>query len=221
MTIQYDKIAEDYLLGQNKYATVNESEKRIVEKLLPELEGKSVLDIGCAGGDSIKKLELLGATNIYGIDISPSMVAKAKKIVRRPENVYVSGFEHTNFDNDCFDIIFARYSLHYAKDIDAVYKELLRITKPQGHLLFVVHHPIEALLLQKKSTEYGKQEIVSIRIFGKKVKIQMPSHTLKEYFSDFFFDNFNLDAFEEGPSVSDNLDSHVVPDYLVYKATKK
>lgn len=44
-----------------------------------DLRGKSVLDVGCAGGHALRALEKLGASIIVGLDSDPGRISSAKK----------------------------------------------------------------------------------------------------------------------------------------------
>lgn len=48
---QYEKIGEDYVLGQRNFFSRNEDAAiKFIKNSLPELKGKKILDIGCGNG---------------------------------------------------------------------------------------------------------------------------------------------------------------------------
>src|SRR5438093_859520 len=56
---------------------------RGVERLVPDLSGKSFLDIGCGSGLSMLAALQLGASHVVGIDIDPDSVAAASNLFSR------------------------------------------------------------------------------------------------------------------------------------------
>ncbi|NTU66848.1 MAG: methyltransferase domain-containing protein [Candidatus Moranbacteria bacterium] len=113
----YETIGKDAEGGENK----TEADKYF-ESLIPEsFEGKTVLDHGCGNGRYSELFCQRGAKEVLGIDLSRSMVQKAKE---RKEEKDLRRFEVVNGDiNNLpaferkFDIVFSRFSLVYSTDI--------------------------------------------------------------------------------------------------------
>lgn len=218
---QYDKIGKDYVFGQKEFFSKREDEAiKFIKKSLPNLKNKKVLDIGCGNGKDVKLLESLGASDVYGIDTSEFMINEAKKIVTKPKNIFLANIEKAPFDNNFFDIIIGRFSFHYLKKFDKAYQELSRILKKKGLLVLIVHHPFKDLILQKKKV-YGNQEIIKIKLYHNKVPIHFPTHTLKDYFSQRFFDYFYLAGYDEEQSPEEYADEFKTPGFMGVKAIKK
>lgn len=71
--------------------------------------GREILELGCGSGVQTKLLLDLGLS-VVGIDISPNMIAEAKK--RAPKGEYLVGdIASVAFAKDSFDGIYARASL--------------------------------------------------------------------------------------------------------------
>ena len=47
--------------------------------LLPDLTGKSVIDLGCGYGENCREFARLGASTVVGVDISSKMLQVAEK----------------------------------------------------------------------------------------------------------------------------------------------
>ncbi len=218
---QYDIIGHDYVEGQKRfYAGKPDLARDFIRKNLPPLKGKRILDMGCGGGVDVLFYEDLGA-DAYGIDISQFMVNESKRTVSRPENISLADMESTGFDDSFFDAVSARCSLHYLHDIDKGYAEIHRILKTSGVLVFTMEHPLTNFLRQK-SRVYGKNEIVTVRLYDNKVPVSFPTHTLKEYLSGMFFDLFNLACYDEKNEIpSGNARYKSIPNILCIKAVKK
>ena len=54
-------------------------ETPVLMKMLPDLKGRSVLDIGCGMGQHAMQYATLGAERVLGIDISAKMLAYARE----------------------------------------------------------------------------------------------------------------------------------------------
>ncbi len=218
---QYEKIGKDYVSGQKEFFSRQEDDAiKFIKNSLPELKDKKVLDIGCGNGKDMKLFESLGAAEVYGIDTSAFMLGEAKQTVLNPQNLFQASIEGTPFEDDFFDVIVGRYSLHYLKDFDVAYNELSRILKKDGLLILVVHHPFGDLISQE-SKIYGEQEIIKVELYDNKVPIHFPTHTMKNYFSKTFFDKFYLVGFEEAQSPERIADEFKSPIMMGIKAMKR
>ena len=111
-------------------------------ELLPDVEGKKVLDAGCAAGWFTDWLVKHGA-DVTAVDFSPNMVEMTKKRVGDKADVIQADLnEPLDFLEDAsLDIIISSLTLHYLKDWDRVMKEFNRILIEDGKLVFSVHHP--------------------------------------------------------------------------------
>lgn len=102
-----------------------------------------VLDIGCGGGATIRRLAgTVTAGKVVGIDYSPDAVAVARKKNRKligtgrveilEEDVATMGF-----GDGTFDLAIAIESHYFWLDLGACLREVHRVTKPGGRLLIV------------------------------------------------------------------------------------
>ena len=199
---QYDAFAHDYIEGQKAFFSNKIDEARaFIAKQLGDLNGKTVLDLGCGGGADVVAYEELGAVSVYGIDSSEAMVEEAKKIVRKPELLGVGDIENLSFDEGAFDVVAARFSMHYLENFDCAYSEIARVLKPDGKFVIVVPHPLRDFT-QKQEKVYGKRELITVGMYDNKVSLTYPSHTLSDYLSEMFLERFNLVALFEN-----NLDN--------------
>jgi len=218
---QYDKVGRDYLSGQQKFFSKREDQAiRFIIDSLPNLKRKNILDFGCGNGKDIKRYEKIGAKNIYGIDTSEFMVSEAKKNVKSSDNIFVADIQKTQFKNNYFNVVVGRFSFHYLNEFDLAFKEVSRILKKGGILIFVVHHPFKDLIMKKVKT-YSNKEIIKVELYNNKVPIYFPTHTLKEYFSNNFFKYFYVDSFEEEQSPEEYLDKFRLPGFMGIKAIKR
>lgn len=118
-------------------------EQPAMAKLLPDLNGKSVLDLGCGYGHNCIDFVNRGAEKVVGIDISEKMLS-----VAREESSH-SKIEYRNMSmtdisklSDKFDFIYSSLAFHYVKDFDIFAKDMFSILNDDGQLLFSQEHPI-------------------------------------------------------------------------------
>jgi SAM-dependent methyltransferase len=114
-----------------------------------DLNGAAVLDYGCGRGEFSRTLADLGA-DVYGIDISPQLIAKARKFAPQGNNCcgsvqfFVGDAHRTPFPDNFFDYVLGNGALHHL-DLDRAFTEIARVTKPGGKARFMepmYHHPL-------------------------------------------------------------------------------
>ena len=118
-------------------------EQPAMRKLLPELNGKIVLDLGCGYGHNCVDFVNRGANKVVGIDISEKMLAVAKEESAHSKIEYrnISMTDISNLDEK-FDFIYSSLAFHYVKDFDAFAKDMFSVLHAGGQLLFSQEHPI-------------------------------------------------------------------------------
>lgn len=116
-----------------------------MQRLLPRLRGKSVLDIGCGHGGLCRYAADSGAADVLGIDCSERMLAAARtETVGHGSRIrYVRAFAE-DFDilDQSFDIVVSSLTFHYVEDLANLLANVHRWLKPAGILAFSVEHPI-------------------------------------------------------------------------------
>lgn len=143
MVNDYDKFAKE---RQDKILKKGKKSHKFVEKpmmmgMLRNLSGKKVLMLGCGTGDESKILEDFGATDIYGIDLSEVSIELAKETYPQCEFV-VGDMNNLPYDDESFDFVYSSLVIHYSDNPEKVYKEIYRVLKQDGYLLFSVGHPL-------------------------------------------------------------------------------
>lgn len=113
------------------------------KKLLPDFEGKVVLDLGCGYGWHAKYAADHGAKEVIAIDSSEKMIEVAKKTNFDDKITYeVDDIASLNLKSDYFDIVLSSLVLHYIEDLNSLFKNLANSMKDNAYFLFTVEHPV-------------------------------------------------------------------------------
>jgi ubiquinone biosynthesis O-methyltransferase len=112
-------------------------ERQLVLELAGDVDGRSILDIGCGDGEFAFALERRGAI-VEGIDASADMIATASARAQ-DENADVSFqvaiAQRLPFPDGQFDIVTAITILCFVDDADPVFQEIARVLRPGGRLI--------------------------------------------------------------------------------------
>lgn len=139
---QYDAMAPWYS-AENEVGAFNAYyERPAMIALLGPLAGGRVLDVGCGAGPLTGWLVDHGA-DVTAMDVSPEMVRLAKRHVGgRAALLVADAGAPLPFSSDAdFDLVVASLVLHYIEDWGPVLRELLRVLRPTGVIVFSTHHP--------------------------------------------------------------------------------
>lgn len=143
----YDKLAEHYAKDVDTKAFNAYYERPAMINAIGKVNDLRVLDAGCGAGYYTEWLINNGAKEVVAIDFSEKMVESTKKRINEKAEVYVANLnEKLSFKDNYFDLIISSLTLHYVKNLDFTLKELSRILKPKGKLIFSIHHPIMTYL---------------------------------------------------------------------------
>ena len=106
-------------------------------------DGWTMLDIGCGGGATLKRLlKLSNNAQVYGIDISQESVAKARKVNARAlgKQVFVSqgSAEKLPYEDKQFDLVTAVETVYFWPNLPGCLQEVGRVLKPGGKFAILV-----------------------------------------------------------------------------------
>ncbi|MHA2103288.1 MAG: class I SAM-dependent methyltransferase [Candidatus Hodarchaeales archaeon] len=143
----WDEKAEDWHIqvgneGDNN--RIYNSDPFLWKFLGDDLQGKKILDAGCATGYLSRKLAKKKAI-VTGVDISSKMIEIAEKLTIE-NNLIIKFYSKSIHDlgeleNDYFDIIVSNYVLMDTPDVDLTIKSFYKVMKTDGRVIIVITHP--------------------------------------------------------------------------------
>lgn len=122
-------------------------------------KGETILDLGSgAGFDCFLASRETGETGrVIGVDITPEMVAQAKKNAEKGnyKNVEfkVGEIENLPIENDSVDLIISNCVINLSNQKEQVFKEAFRVAKPNGRIM------ISDIILLNDLPDYVKNSV--------------------------------------------------------------
>ncbi len=135
----YDRWSEIYDDENNPLIALEEPE---VDRLLGDVRGLEVLDVGCGTGRHALRFADAGA-KVTAADFSAGMLAKAKA---KPGADRVRWVEHDlsrpmPFDDESFDRVTNCLVLEHIEDLGAAFAEMARVCRTDGRVVISAMHP--------------------------------------------------------------------------------
>ena len=139
-----DAFFERFRSSRNREVNFNDCiETPILFSMLPDLRGKTILDIGCGMGQHAKQYSDMGAKAILAIDISEKMLDYAKKHNCADNIVYQRmAMEDISAIGERFDIVTSSLAFDYIEDFGALMQNTYLLMKDDAKLVFSMSHPM-------------------------------------------------------------------------------
>lgn len=132
-----------------KIPVAEKQELIFLKKLLGEIKGKTILDLGCGTGKFGLKLAS-EAKKVVGIDISKASVAIANRTAKRYKiknfEGVVGDFKNQGYKN-YFDIVLAVNLIHHADDLEVILKHVGKALKKNGKLVIFEMNSMNLLFI--------------------------------------------------------------------------
>lgn len=114
-----------------------------VLKMVPDLSGKRVLDLGCGFGWFARWAREHGAASVLGLDLSVNMIARARADTDDPAIEYrTADLEEIELEEASFDFAFSSLAFHYVEDFARLVRRVHRALTAHAHFVFTIEHPI-------------------------------------------------------------------------------
>jgi SAM-dependent methyltransferase len=113
--------------------------------LLGDIQGLSVLDVGCGGGQNSVAMALMGAGRVVALDPSEAQLDFARALAARHHvevEFLTAGAERLSELAESFDLIVSFYALMFVEDLGEVFRQFARLLKPGGRFVVSADHPM-------------------------------------------------------------------------------
>ena len=179
---------ETFFEGYKKLRTKTDSANDVFEipvlfSMLPDLNGKNILDLGCGFGEHCVEFINRGAAKVVGIDISEKMLEVAKEENSDPKIEYICmPMEDIDKIEGKFDVVISSLAFHYIEDFDGVVRKIADHLNPDGLFIFSQEHPLNTC--HSGGDRWERDEN------GNKLHLRLKDYSVEgEYESVWFVDN--------------------------------
>lgn len=169
----YDQWASSYHCESNPVKKFSDS---LVEKMLPDLHGKRILDAGCGPGKFCALAEKQNAVTISGIDLSPNMIEQARQNCPLG-NFQCDDLSQIPIQENAFDVIICALALGHVENLSPVLDKLLKALDYGGIFIITDFHPFLTLMQSKRTFKDP--------LSGRKFEVRHYLHFFEEYFRSF------------------------------------
>jgi ubiquinone/menaquinone biosynthesis C-methylase UbiE len=110
-------------------------------EIFPPRDGLKMLDVGCGTGEQLLLYRRPGC-QLYGVDVSPSMLAVARRKLGPSVTLQPGDAAHMSFPDGTFDLVTCVLSLHEMamEARPLVLRECRRVTRQGGSILLIDFH---------------------------------------------------------------------------------
>jgi ubiquinone/menaquinone biosynthesis C-methylase UbiE len=135
----YRKSAKIY---DHLFDGMNKGLKLIGIRMFRPSTGMSILDVGCGTGTHMELYQRYKC-NLYGLDLSPSMLEVARERLNDTVQLDLGDASHMPYEDGKFDLVVAMLALHEMspKIRPLAVEEIKRVLKKDGHILLIDFHP--------------------------------------------------------------------------------
>ncbi|MGH3569645.1 MAG: class I SAM-dependent methyltransferase [Pseudonocardia sp.] len=147
----WDADADDYLaehgsdIGVVDFVWCPEGLREVEARLLGDVAGRRVLEVGCGSAPCARWLAVHGAFPV-ALDLSGAMLGHAAELGRRTGiavPLAQAGAERLPFTDSSFDVACSAFgAVPFVADPGRVMREVARVLRPGGRWVFAVNHPM-------------------------------------------------------------------------------
>ena len=133
-------------------------EQRLLIPLLPRLEAGFAIDLGCGTGRWLRRLSLLGASQVVGIDITPAMLRRARANTAAARLI-CGTCDRLPLAAACGGLVLCSFTVGYLAKLDSFAAELFRIARPGADIFLSDLHPSAHSRGWRRAFRSGDQRI--------------------------------------------------------------
>ena len=131
-----------------KFVTENELH------LFGDVTGKTMLEICCGSGHSLKYHGDRNAGELWGLDISQKQLENAEKFLAEskffPKLICSPMEDECGIPKNYFDIVYSIYGIGWATDLKTVFHRIASYLKKDGVFIFSWQHPLHGCVVVKE-----------------------------------------------------------------------
>jgi tRNA (cmo5U34)-methyltransferase len=124
-----------------------------------------IIDVGCAVGETLKRLHSSGFDNLYGVDNSQSMLDKCPQDIA---TLYCSDY----LPKGPYDVILMNWTLHFVKDKLAYLKEIYTNLNHEGILVISEKTSLDKTAIDFYHNYKRKQGVSDADIRSKEISVK-------------------------------------------------
>lgn len=111
--------------------------------LLPDVDGKRVVDLGCGFGWFTRWARQQGAAEVLGLDLSEKMLAQARaQTVDSNIRYETVNLENLILPHGAFELAYSSLAFHYVEDFPRLVATVFNALVPGACFVFSIEHPI-------------------------------------------------------------------------------
>ena len=152
----FDTWAQVYDEQPNPLLTL---EQRFLSRMLPDVGGLDVLDVGCGTGRWLQLLAPHRPASLVGVDTSSQMLHRASSKLGTTSTLYLGSCVALPIQNAAADLVLASFVLSYMESVETFARELHRVMRPGATVFLADMHPDTAISCNwKRSFKANKTE---------------------------------------------------------------
>jgi malonyl-CoA O-methyltransferase len=184
----YDRWASTYDTDGNPLVALEEP---WVDRLLGDVRGLTVLDVGCGTGRHALRMAAAGAAVVHAIDFSAEMLARArsKPLADRIDFRVHDLAEPLPFPAGTFDRVVCGLVLDHIDDPARLFRDMHHVCRPSGYVVVSIMHP--AMMLRGVQARFREAKT------GREIRPASHAHQLSDYVMAATRAGFTLDHLSE------------------------
>ena len=167
------------------------AEEAAMLELLPDVRGLRALDLACGSGRYARHLKDRGAARVVGLDLSAAMLARARDVhgvLARATMISLP------LPSNTFDLITCGLAVGHLSDLNPVLREMARVLKPGGAVVYSDFHPFGHLAGWKRG----------FRANGRQYSVRHYPHLYAEHHAACLSVGLTIDAVREPCAVDES-----------------